>query len=79
LRAQVARALFAKVTRLGELGRSEEVIAVYDDVVQRFGTASELQLREQVAGALFAKGAWLGELGRDEEAAQGPQGKKRRR
>lgn len=41
---------------LGVLGRSEEAIAVYDDVVARFGAASELLLREGVATALANKG-----------------------
>ncbi len=54
--------------RLGALGRSEEAIAVYDDVVARFGTATELPLRELVASALVNKGFRLGALGRSEEA-----------
>src|SRR4051794_4291911 len=39
---------------------SEDKIAVYDDVVARFGTATELSLREQVALALLYKGLTLG-------------------
>ena len=31
------------------LGRGDEAIAVYDDLITRFGTATELSLREQVA------------------------------
>ena len=53
---------------MGELGRSEEAIAVYDDVVARFGTAPELQVREWVANALVNKGNTLRQLGRSEEA-----------
>ncbi len=36
---------------LGQLGRSEEEIGVYEEVVKRFGEAPELALREQVAKA----------------------------
>lgn len=42
---------------LGSLGRGEDAIAVYDDVISRFGDAEELPLREQVASALNGK-AW---------------------
>jgi tetratricopeptide (TPR) repeat protein len=41
---------------LGELGRSEEAVAAYDEVVSRFGEASEPALREYVAMALFMGG-----------------------
>ena len=57
---------------LGQLGRNEEAIAVYDDVVGRFGTATELPLLEEVARALVNKGVTLGQLGRNEEAIGGP-------
>ena len=52
---------------LGQLGRREEAIAVYDDVVGRFGTATELPLLEEVARALVNKGVTLGQLGCNEE------------
>ena len=52
-----ARALFNKGVTLGQLGRSEEEIAVYDDVLARFGTATELPLREPVAKTLAARSA----------------------
>ncbi|MDO9294367.1 tetratricopeptide repeat protein [Bradyrhizobium sp.] len=55
-------------SRLGALGRSEEAIAVYDEVVSRFGAAEEPVLREGVARALVEKGSKLGALGRSEEA-----------
>ena len=42
---------------------------VYDEVVARFGEATEPALREQVAMALVNKASRLGELGRSEEAA----------
>jgi hypothetical protein len=38
LRKQVARALFNKGVTLGQLGRSEDASAIYDDVIARFGT-----------------------------------------
>ena len=47
---------------LGELGRNEEAIAVYDDALARFGTlacfgtAAQPALREEVAKALVNKG-----------------------
>ncbi|MCI0600388.1 MAG: hypothetical protein L0Y50_06460 [Beijerinckiaceae bacterium] len=47
---------------------SGEAIAVYDDILARFGTVPELALREQVAKALVIKGAALGALGRGGEA-----------
>ena len=52
---------------LGQLGRSEEALVVYDDVIARYADAPEPALREQVARALFNKGARLGQLGRSEE------------
>ena len=61
-------ALVEKGIRLGELGRSEEAIAVYNDLIARFGTATELPLREPLANALFNKAKALDELGRSEEA-----------
>ncbi len=39
----------------GDLGRSEAAIAVYDEVVGRYGTAAEAALRELVARAIAAK------------------------
>jgi hypothetical protein len=35
--------------RLGALGRSEDAIAIYDDLIARFGDAAELPLRELVS------------------------------
>ena len=68
LRQGVARALVNKGFRLGVLGRTEEAVATYDEVVRRFGASDEPALREQVARALFNKGFRLGVLGRTEEA-----------
>ena len=68
MRALRARALYNKAFTLNQLGRSDEAIAAYDDLVARFGAAPELPLREQVALALFNKGWTLGHLDRSEEA-----------
>ena len=42
---QVATMLFEKAVALGQAGRSEEAVAVYEDVVRRFGTATGPVLR----------------------------------
>ena len=55
LRERVAKALVNKGITLGQLQRSEEAIAVYNEVVKRYGEASEAALREQVAQALAFK------------------------
>ena len=67
-RVREAKALVNKGVTLGTLGRSEEEIGVYDDVVARFGGAAELALLEPVARALVNKGVALGTLGRSEES-----------
>jgi TolA-binding protein len=51
----VARALFNKGVTLGALGRSADAIAVYDEVVARYGTASEPALLEVVEMAKTLK------------------------
>jgi len=64
----IASALVNKGFALRSLGRGEEAIVVYDEVISRFGDAEELPLREQVARALFNKGFALGSLDRGEDA-----------
>ncbi len=64
----LARALVNKGVTLGQLGRNEVAVGVCDEVVKRFGEATELTLREQVARALFNKGVTLGQWGHNEEA-----------
>ena len=49
------------------LGRREEEIAAYDDVLSRYGQAAEPGLRAQVARALSHKGAALGLMNRTAE------------
>jgi hypothetical protein len=48
-------ALYNKGITFGQLDRSEEGVGVYDQVVARFGDASEPALREQAAKALDLK------------------------
>jgi tetratricopeptide (TPR) repeat protein len=70
LREQMAKAFFNKGFRLGKLNRNEEAIQSYDEVIKRFGEASEPAIRQQMARAFFNKGVRLGELNRNEEAIQ---------
>lgn len=51
----VANALFNKGFTLGELGRSEQEIEVYGQVLARFADAPEPALRKAVAQALSAR------------------------
>ena len=53
---QIATSLMSAGVALGKLNRSEEAIAVYDEVVSRYGSAPEAALRELVANALNNKG-----------------------
>ncbi len=55
-----ALTLFKKGVALGQLDKSEEAIAVYDQVVERFGESVDLPLREQVAKALYKRARGLG-------------------
>src|SRR5271166_5505501 len=60
LKPDFAKAYFNIGVTLGALGRSADEIAVYDDLLARFGAATELPLREPVAKALLNKGVRLG-------------------
>ncbi len=64
----MAEALFDLGVVLGELGRSEDAVAAYDQVIARYGDADSPALAERVAKALVNKGARLGVLGRSEDA-----------
>ena len=66
--AQITQFLFNRGVLLGELGRGEEEIKAYDEVLSRFGDAREPALREPVAKALVNKGVSLSQIGRGEEA-----------
>lgn len=65
---RVNSALFNKGVVLAQLGRADEAIAVYDELVSRAGGSRELGLRENAVRALFNKGARLARLDRLEEA-----------
>src|SRR6185369_15952583 len=65
---QVAKALLYKGITLATINRSEEAIAIYDEVARRYGDATEFPLRMLVATALVNKGVTLGKLNRREEA-----------
>jgi hypothetical protein len=67
LRSRAARALINKGITLGRLGRNEEEIAVYENVIERFAAAREPALEEQVGRGLFNKGVSLGQIGRRSE------------
>lgn len=66
--AMLAQSLSNAGIALGQLNREEESIAVYDEVVSRYGGAPEATLRRQVAAVLINKGVSLKQLNRDEEA-----------
>ncbi|MBP5992048.1 MAG: hypothetical protein KA766_18750 [Piscinibacter sp.] len=69
LRAAVANGLVNKGIALGKLGRKEGETAAYDELLSRFGEASEFELREPVAKGLFNKSVNLGTLRRHREQA----------
>ena len=56
MRTRVASALVSKGFTLGTLNRSEDAIAVYDEVVKRFGEATEPALCELVGRAKKLRG-----------------------
>jgi tetratricopeptide (TPR) repeat protein len=64
----VSDALFYEGLTLDNLNRLEEAIAVYDILVERFGTIAEPILQEQVAKALCNKGITLSDLNLLEDA-----------
>jgi hypothetical protein len=53
-------ALVNKGAALRRAGRPEEAVAAYEEVISRFGDATEPGLREQVAKARRGKGQILG-------------------
>ena len=63
----VAAARIGEALRLEDQNRTEEALAVYDEVVRRFGTSENPALLERVATALFFKGITLGTMNRPEE------------
>ena len=57
VREQVARALVDKGMMLAKLGRGDDAVKVFDDVVSRFGGDPEPTIRDQVARALVSRTA----------------------
>ena len=64
---KVVRALINKGITLDQLDRSEDEIAVYDEIVNRLGAAEDTTMMQLVAVALASKGVTLGQLGRSED------------
>jgi tetratricopeptide (TPR) repeat protein len=58
-KAEAAKALAFKGISLGMLKRTEEEIAAYNEVIERFGDSDELEVQLEVADALFNKAATL--------------------
>ena len=65
---EVARARIAEAHRLVDQNRPEEALAVYEEVVRRFGESETPALLEWIATALVGKGSALCDLDRPEEA-----------
>jgi tetratricopeptide (TPR) repeat protein len=65
----VAQALLDKGDCLARVGRTDEAVAAYDEVVARFGVTDERPLRDRVVRALADKGLALADEGRTDEAA----------
>ena len=57
----------SKGFKLGTLKRNAGAIAVYDELIKKFGDATEPGVRGQVATAMRAKGSVLSKLKRSEE------------
>ena len=66
--ARAAEALFNKSSTLWTLNRSEQAMAVCDEMVRRYGNGGGFEVRIPLANALLTKGISLGALGRGEEA-----------
>ena len=63
-----ARALAFKGISLGLLKRSDEEIATYDEVVERFGDLDDFEVQQEVARTLLNKGATLEQNNQIQEA-----------
>ncbi|HEY2667546.1 MAG TPA: tetratricopeptide repeat protein, partial [Actinomycetota bacterium] len=70
LQEQVANALVHKGLLLSSVDRPDEALEAYDDLLARFGQATEAPLHEHVARALVAKGEILAQVGRGKEALE---------
>jgi tetratricopeptide (TPR) repeat protein len=70
-RELTALALYSKGIALFALGRSEEAIAAYDELIDSYGVNAEPAVRNLLAKAAFNKAGTLSEMGRDEESIRG--------
>jgi tetratricopeptide (TPR) repeat protein len=68
IKPNYAKAYVSLGSALAHLGRQEEAIALYNDMLARFPKASGWSLREQLTMGLFNKGTALLQLGQREEA-----------
>jgi tetratricopeptide (TPR) repeat protein len=66
----VADSLFNNGLFLDKLGKYEESLAVYDELVNEYKDYKNKEIRNRVGLALFRKGFLLGKLGRDKEATE---------
>ena len=67
--AEAAKALAARGAALEEQDECEEALAVFRELISRFGKATELEIREHVAFSLLRTGMILCFLHRREEAS----------
>ena len=70
VREQVAWALFHKGVTLGGLGRTQEALRTYNELLSRFGESREPDVREQVSRALLNTGVLEATL--QEQVARAP-------
>ena len=64
--AKTALMIFIKAYAHSELGNSEKAVAVYDEVIERFGNHSALNVQSTIVKALMNKGYQQGLLGEAE-------------
>jgi tetratricopeptide (TPR) repeat protein len=69
-RIRVAQALLWQGGALDQLRRHSEALCAFEEVLTRFGEATERPLQERTAMALLNRGVSLGVLGRPKEAIQ---------
>jgi hypothetical protein len=69
IRGVAAWALAAKALPLFEQGHVEEALAACDELLARYGAASEVEICEQVAAGIYNKGAILDMLHQRGQAA----------
>ena len=62
LRLPVAKALFNKGVKLGQMEQPDAAVDAYDELARRFGDSDDSDLRLLVAMALFNKGLKLGQM-----------------